>query len=249
MIEFLRFSKKYANGTLACDDISFTAHRGITVLLGANGSGKTTLLKAVAGEHYATSGNVFVSDENENKFDIAKTVKKTKQLVGFSNDENFFREKKIVLDFLLEKLFSFHFSTDKIAHEIAQLSKLCNIETVLQKKIFTLSKGFQKRVSLADSLAGNPENILLDEPASSLDLLQTKELYALLKKIACTKTILLSTHSMSELETLADKIIILSYGKKKFEGSVNELFASSRKKTIEESFLFFAQLEENKNEK
>lgn len=238
MIELVNFSKSYKSAfskeKTAVENISFTVKQNsITGLLGPNGAGKTTIIKAICSIHYATSGNVFLYDKSGNKFDTASQAESSKRLIGYvSENPNLYRHLSVI-EYL--KLTASLWNCDDSC--IKKVIKDFSLEDVLTQKISTLSKGYSQRVSFASSLIHEPEILILDEPSSGLDPNQIIETRKIIKKLSKTKTILFSTHIMSEAENLCDDIVILQNGKLITQGSVEEIKKKSKAKNLEDAYI------------
>lgn len=238
MIELVNFSKSYKSAfskeKTAVENISFTVKQNsITGLLGPNGAGKTTIIKAICSIHYATSGNVFLYDKSGNKFDTASQAESSKRLIGYvSENPNLYRHLTVI-EYL--KLTASLWNCDDSC--IKKVIKDFSLEDVLTQKISTLSKGYSQRVSFASSLIHEPEILILDEPSSGLDPNQIIETRKIIKKLSKTKTILFSTHIMSEAENLCDDVVILQNGKLITQGSVEEIKKKSKAKNLEDAYI------------
>lgn len=238
MIELVNFSKSYKSAfskeKTAVENISFTVKQNsITGLLGPNGAGKTTIIKAICSIHYATSGNVFLYDKSGNKFDTASQAESSKRLIGYvSENPNLYRHLSVI-EYL--KLTASLWNCDDSC--IKKVIKDFSLEDVLTQKISTLSKGYSQRVSFASSLIHEPEILILDEPSSGLDPNQIIETRKIIKKLSKTKTILFSTHIMSEAENLCDDVVILQNGKLITQGSVEEIKKKSKAKNLEDAYI------------
>lgn len=238
MIELVNFSKSYKSAfskeKTAVENISFTVKQNsITGLLGPNGAGKTTIIKAICSIHYATSGNVFLYDKSGNKFDTASQAESSKRLIGYvSENPNLYRHLTVI-EYL--KLTASLWNCDDSC--IKKVIKDFSLEDVLTQKISTLSKGYSQRVSFASSLIHEPEILILDEPSSGLDPNQIIETRKIIKKLSKTKTILFSTHIMSEAENLCDDVVILQNGKLIAQGSVEEIKKKSKVKNLEDAYI------------
>lgn len=238
MIELVNFSKSYKSAfskeKTAAENISFTVKPdSITGLLGPNGAGKTTIIKAICSIHYATSGNVFLYDKSGNKFDTASQAESSKRLIGYvSENPNLYRHLTVI-EYL--KLTASLWNCDDTC--IKKVIEDFSLEDVLTQKISTLSKGYSQRVSFASSLIHEPEILILDEPSSGLDPNQIIETRKIIKKLSKTKTILFSTHIMSEAENLCDDVVILQNGKLIAQGSVEEIKKKSKAKNLEDAYI------------
>lgn len=234
MIELENFSKIYEKNVFAVKNVNLKAENGkITGLLGLNGAGKTTIIKAITGNHFATIGKIFINDKNGNKFNIEENIEKTKSLIGYIPEQISFPNRLAVKEFTL--LLKNQFCATKEFYE--KTLEFCGLLEVLQKKISSLSKGYKQRLGFFLALINNPENIILDEPMNGLDPAQIIQMRALIKEIAKSKTVIISTHLMQEVEALCDEIYILNDGKITLNGTKNEILEKTGAKNIEEAFL------------
>ena len=234
MIELCNFSKSYDKNSFAVKNINLKAEKGkITGLLGLNGAGKTTVIKAVCGNHFATSGKIFVTDKENTLVDSEKDIEKLKINTGYLPEALNFPQKLTVEEYLLLLKKQF----DVTPENYLKTLNLCGLTEVKSKKISNLSKGYKQRLGFAQALIHNPENLILDEPINGLDPAQIIQMRSLIKEISKDKTILISTHLMQEVVALCDKIYILNKGAIAAEGSVEEILSKSSSKNIEEAFL------------
>ncbi|MBD5435964.1 MAG: ABC transporter ATP-binding protein [Treponema sp.] len=244
MIEVKDFRKSYSSNKFACDGISFRAKKGeIVVLLGPNGAGKTTLLKAIAGAHYATSGNIFITAQDGRTFDVAEKSSDAKRITGFVGDEPFLYDNFTVEEFLLNVAQLRIQSSEKseMQSAILRVVKLCALEDVLFQKVASLSHGYKQRVNFAQAIVHAPEILILDEPTTGLDPSQIREMRNLIKNLKSSAAIIFSTHIIQEAENLADEILIINGGKIVASGTVSELVKNARAKNLEEAYLFFTE--------
>ncbi len=236
MIELQSFYKIYPN--FAVQNVSFKIEKGtIAALLGSNGSGKSTILKAISNFHYPTQGNVLLSDNNNNIFDLNKNPEKAMNLVGYVPEIPILPKDMFVFEFL-NYCANLHFDDlkkQKLA--IENVIQECSLEKVLKQKIKNLSKGYAQRVSFAQAIIHNPPNLILDEPISGLDPSQIIQLRKLILELSKQKAILMSTHILQEVYSLCSKIFIMNEGKFVCEGTENEIIKKTGKKNLEEAFL------------
>jgi ABC-2 type transport system ATP-binding protein len=188
----------------ALDQVSFTIDTGeIVGFLGPNGAGKSTLMKIITTYIEPTSGSV-----NVNGFDIIENPIQVKRSLGYLPEHN-----PLYLDFYVREYLKFHADIHKISKErIQKVIDLVGLIDIKGKKISQLSKGYRQRVGLAAALLHDPEVLILDEPTTGLDPNQLKEIRDLIKEIGKTRTILLSTHIMQEVEAMCDRVIIINKG-------------------------------------
>ena len=205
MIELKNLTKRYGNFT-AVDDLSLTiGSGGITGLLGPNGAGKTTTMRMITGYFPPTSGKVFV-----NGVDISSDPVAVKKMTGYLPESAPVYADMLVYDYL-KYIASVH--SIKSSERIDETSSMCGLLSVMGKKISNLSKGYKQRVGLAHALIHDPEILILDEPTNGLDPNQIVEIRNLIKEIGKKKTVLLSTHILSEVEASCDRVIIINKGK------------------------------------
>jgi ABC-2 type transport system ATP-binding protein len=188
----------------ALNGISFKIDSGeIVGFLGPNGAGKSTMMKIITTYIEPTSGSVHVNgfDTKDNGFDV-------KQSVGYLPEHN-----PLYLDFYVREYLKFHADIHKVGKErIEEVTNLVGLIDIKGKKISQLSKGYRQRVGLAAALLHDPEVLILDEPTTGLDPNQLKDIRDLIREIGKSKTILLSTHIMQEVEAMCDRAIIISNG-------------------------------------
>ena len=243
MIELKSFSKSYTSkSTPAADDVSLTIADGsITGLLGPNGSGKTTIMKAICGFHFPTSGSITISSPNGTSFTTDEDPELCMKYIGYVPEIPLLPKDMRVLDFLRYAADTHGIPKEKNEEACELVIKDCSLEKLLSKKIKTLSKGQQQRVSFAQAIIHNPPNLILDEPISGLDPAQILQMRDLIKKIAKTKAILMSTHILQEVRSLCDTLYIVSEGKITASGSEEEVTKQAGTKTLEEAFIKLTQ--------
>ncbi len=188
----------------ALNGVSFKIDSGeIVGFLGPNGAGKSTMMKIITTYIEPTSGSVFV-----NGFDTKDNGIEVKQSVGYLAEHN-----PLYLDFYVREYLKFHADIHKVGKErIEEVINLVGLIDIKGKKINQLSKGYRQRVGLAAALLHDPEVLILDEPTTGLDPNQLKEIRDLIREIGKSKTILLSTHIMQEVEAMCDRVIIINNG-------------------------------------
>jgi ABC-2 type transport system ATP-binding protein len=210
---------KYYGDSRAVDSISFEIKKGeILGLLGPNGAGKTTTMRILTCYLKPTSGTVIVKD-----FSIQDQPVQIKKLIGYLPESAPLYPDMIVYDYL-------GFVADVRAIEksgrdsrIKVLADMCGINEVMHRPISELSKGYKQRVGLAHAMIDDPEILVLDEPTSGLDPNQIVEIRDIIRKIGRKKTVILSTHILSEAEATCDRIVIINRGKIVADGSTDEL--------------------------
>lgn len=215
MIQVEHVSRKF--GTFrAVDDISFDIQTGeIVGLLGPNGAGKTTTMRMITGFLEPTDGTIKIDGMNVVDYPV-----ETKSKIGYMPESAPLYGEMVVEDYLRYVAKMCGVNPEK---KIPELAEICGLKEVMHKNISDLSRGNKQRVGLAHSLMGDPEILILDEPTSGLDPNQVSEVRALIKKIGETRTVIISTHILSEVEMLCNRVIIISGGKKVADSSTQEL--------------------------
>lgn len=190
----------------ALKDVSFEVQQGeIVGFLGPNGAGKSTMMKIITCYQPPTSGSVTVCG-----LDIWEQSLALRQKVGYLSEQNPLYLDMYVVEFL-EFIAGIH-KVSKAKSRIQEIITATGLEREMHKKIGLLSKGYKQRVGLAQALIANPEVLILDEPTSGLDPNQLIEIRDLIKQYGKTKTVLLSTHIMQEVEAMCDRAIIINKG-------------------------------------
>ncbi len=189
----------------ALNDVSFSVQKGeIAGFLGPNGAGKSTLMKIITTYIAPDAGTVYV-----NGLDIRKNPKEVKAGIGYLPEHN-----PLYLELYVREYLNFHAGIHGVGNDrIDQVIDLVGLGDNRNKMIGQLSKGYRQRVGLAAALLHDPEVLILDEPTTGLDPNQLMDIRALIREIGKTKTILLSTHIMQEVEAMCDRVIIINKGK------------------------------------
>ena len=207
LIEVVGLSKKYGN-RLALDDISFHIKPDeIVGLLGPNGAGKTSTMNILTGYISATKGVVKIDEIN-----ILEDPIKAKSKIGYLPEN-----PPLYMDMKVKEYLNFVFDLKKVKKNkkvhVTEICELVKITDVYNRVIKNLSKGYKQRVGLAQALIGNPEILILDEPTVGLDPKQIIEIRTLVKELGKTHTVILSSHILSEIQAVCNKVIILNKGK------------------------------------
>lgn len=205
MIEVSHVSRTF--GTFrAVNDVSFSIPTGqIVGLLGPNGAGKTTTMRMITGFLKPTDGSIKIDGT-----DITEQPVESKRKIGYMPESAPLYGDMIVCDYLN---YIADIEGKNAAEKVPLLCKECGLEEVMHKNISDLSRGYRQRVGLAHALMNDPEILILDEPTSGLDPNQIEEVRALIKEIGKTRTVIISTHILSEVEMLCSRVIIISGGK------------------------------------
>lgn len=207
MIEINNLVKNYGS-KFALDDISFKVAKGeIVGFLGPNGAGKSTTMNILTGYLSSTSGEAKVGG-----IDILENPNEAKKLIGFLPEQ-----PPLYIDMTVDEYLNFVYDIkncklkrDAHINEVCQVTK---IDDVRRRLIKNLSKGYRQRVGIAQALIGNPPVIIFDEPTVGLDPKQIIEIRNLIRNLGKTHTVILSTHILSEVQSVCDRIIIINEGK------------------------------------
>ncbi len=208
MIQVEHLSKKYGD-FLAVDDLSFTIEDGhIYGFLGPNGAGKSTTLNIMTGCLAATSGDIKIDG-----YDIYENEKEAKKLLGYLPEI-----PPLYVDQTPREYLSFVAEAKGISKadreaEIEKVIEETHIEDVADRLIKHLSKGYRQRVGIAQALLGNPSVIILDEPTVGLDPMQIIEIRDLIAELGKNHTVILSSHILSEVQAICEKVLIIYKGK------------------------------------
>ena len=243
MIELKSFSKSYSSKSdSAAKDVSLTIADGsITGLLGPNGSGKTTIMKAICGFHFPTQGSINITTPDGTSFTTDENPELCMKNIGYVPEIPLLPKDMRVLEFLRYAADTHGIPKEKTEEACELVIKECSIEKLLSKKIKTLSKGQQQRVSFAQAIIHNPPNLILDEPVSGLDPAQILQMRDLIKKLSKTKAVLMSTHILQEVRSLCDTLYIVSEGKITASGTEEQITKEAGTKTLEEAFIKLTQ--------
>ncbi len=207
MISFEGVSKRYG-ALYAIHDISFSIPKGqILGLLGQNGAGKTTLMNILTGCLAPTSGTVSIGGH-----DLLLEPREAKRLIGYLPELTPVYDEMTVEAYLRFACALKEVVPSAINAHVAQICAKTGLTDVAKRRIGNLSKGFRQRVGLAQALCGSPEIIVLDEPTVGLDPKQTVEFRELISGLRGEHTVLLSSHILSEVQAICDRIIILKRG-------------------------------------
>lgn len=210
---------KFYDDFLAVDHISLDIDKGeIVGLLGPNGAGKTTTLKMLTGYFPPTEGDIRVND-----FTIGENPLSIKKMIGYLPESSPFYNDMLVYDYLSYIAKMRGIPSGERHSRLRYLSDLCGLSEIMHKSIGELSKGLNQRVGLAHAMMSDPEILILDEPTQGLDPNQIVEIRNLIKKIGKEKTVLFSTHILSEAEATCDRIVIINRGKIVADGKTEGL--------------------------
>ncbi len=217
-IRIENLTKKYGYQK-AVDNISFSVKTGeIVGFLGPNGAGKTTTMKIITNYLNCEEGEVFIGGKS-----IKTDAEEIKKHIGYLPESNPLYNDMPVIDYLefcaalqgIDKVY--------IPARVREMIRVCGINSEKHKKIGELSKGFRQRVGLAQAMIHDPEILILDEPTTGLDPNQIVEIRRLIRELGKEKTVILSTHILSEVEATCDRILIINKGAIVADGTAETL--------------------------
>jgi len=225
-IEVHHISKFYGKQK-ALDKVNFSIKSGeIVGFLGPNGAGKSTMMKILTTYLKQNEGEVSV-----NGFDTLKNPMEVKNSIGYLPEHN-----PLYTELYVKEYLNFHAQIHKVSKKrIDEVIELVGLTPEKGKKINQLSKGYRQRVGFAAALLHDPEVLILDEPTTGLDPNQLAEIRSLIQEIGKTKTILLSTHIMQEVEAMCDRVIIINKGEIVADKNLKELL-ENQEQIIEVEF-------------
>jgi ABC-2 type transport system ATP-binding protein len=208
MIEVSGLTKRYGGHT-AVENLSFAIERGrIYGFLGPNGAGKSTTMNILTGCLAATEGEVKIGG-----YDIFDEADKAKRLIGYLPEQPPLYMDMTPDEYLLFVARARGLSGARAAERLRSVRAVAGIEEVSRRLIKNLSKGYRQRVGIAQALIGEPEVIILDEPTVGLDPRQITEIRDLIKSLGRERTVILSSHILSEVRAVCDEIMIISKGR------------------------------------
>ncbi len=229
LLEVRNLSKRYGEKQ-AIDSISFSIEGKQAVgFLGINGAGKTTTMNILTGYLSASDGDVVIDG-----IDVLTDPLKAKTKIGYLPEQPPVYPDMTVKEYLhiiydLKKVKKNRNISQKKEEYLQQIMDLVKISDVKERMIRNLSKGYRQRVGLAQALVGDPQILILDEPTVGLDPAQIIEIRELIRQLAKTRTVILSSHILSEVQAVCDRIIILHQGRIVADGSTQELARASER--------------------
>ena len=208
VIQVKNVTKKYG-ATIAVNDISFDVKDGeIVGFLGPNGAGKSTTMNMITGFIEPTNGQIIINGN-----DISKSPRKAKKEIGYMPENVPLYYELTAREFISYMAELKLVKRNERKKEVEKVIEETGLKEVQNKLIRNLSRGYKQRVSLAGALVGNPDVIILDEPTVGLDPKQITEIRSLIKQLGKRHTVILSTHILSEVSQICEKVIIINKGK------------------------------------
>lgn len=223
MIEVKSLGKSYG-AIKAVNDLSFTVEAGqVLGFLGPNGAGKSTTMKMLTGFLTPTSGSVLIND-----IDVAQNSVTARRNIGYLPEGAPSYGEMTVQQFLLFIARARLIDRTEVLAKVEQVIEKLNLSEVKHQAIETLSKGFKRRVGLAQAIIHDPQILILDEPTDGLDPNQKREVRGLIRDMAKDKIIIISTHILEEVEALCNRVMIIAHGSLLADDTPQALIARSR---------------------
>ena len=220
MIKVENLSRQYG-AKKALDGLSFTAENGSVLgFIGPNGAGKSTAMRMICGIMPPGSGRVEVSG-----ISVAEHPREAKEKLGYLPENAPLYAGMNVLAFLRYCGKMHGLSGEKLTSAVNESVEKCRLGSVLHEELEALSKGFKRRVCLAQAIMHHPENLVLDEPTDGLDPDQKREIRALIREIGKHAAVIVSTHILEEIDAVCDKVLAIRNGRKGFYGTTHEFRA------------------------
>lgn len=218
MIKIDHLSRHYGT-TKAVDDISFSVSKGeIVGFLGPNGAGKTTTMKVITCYLPPTEGKVEVGG-----WDVVENSMEVRRMIGYLPEQNPLYLDMNVVEFLLYIGELRGIQGSLLNKRVKEMVEICGLGEVLTKNVGELSKGYRQRVGLAQAMIHDPEILILDEPTIGLDPNQVVDIRNLIKQLGREKTVILSTHILSEVQATCDRAVIIHRGKIVADSTLDQL--------------------------
>lgn len=239
MIEAIGLSKFYGD-FVAIRDVTFSVPQGqVAAFLGPNGAGKSTTMKILTGYLAPSAGQARIAglDVNGNRIAAAERL-------GYLPENGPLYPEMTPLELLRFFGRARGLSGARLRERIEAVTALCGLAPVLEKTIRKLSRGYRQRVGMAQVLLHEPDVLIMDEPTSGLDPNQVREVRQTIRELGRTKTILLSTHILQEVEAMADRIIFIDRGRIVFDGTPDEMTAGYA--SLEDAFQALTQRDPEK---
>ena len=208
MIKVEHLTKKYGE-VLALDDLSFEIEEGqVYGFLGPNGAGKSTTMNIMTGCLSATAGSVTIGGH-----DVFEEPDAAKRLIGYLPEQPPLYMNETPLEYLRFVGEAKGLRGNELATQIDEVAEQAGTSDVMRRRIGDLSKGYRQRVGIAQALLGEPRVIILDEPTVGLDPIQIIEIRDLIRSLGLSHTVILSSHILSEVQAICDKILIIAHGR------------------------------------
>jgi ABC-2 type transport system ATP-binding protein len=218
MIEAIGLSKFYRDFA-AIRDVSFTIPAGqVVAFLGPNGAGKSTTMKILTGYLAPSEGTARIAG-----LDVVRDRIRAAERLGYLPENGPLYPEMTPIALLRFFGRARGLTGDRLASRIDEVIHRCALETVVEKSIRKLSKGYKQRVGMAQVLLHEPDVLIMDEPTTGLDPNQIREMRRTIREMAANRTILLSTHILQEVDAVADRVVVMNRGRIVFDGTPREM--------------------------
>jgi ABC-type multidrug transport system ATPase subunit len=218
-LEVMHLCKSYRKKE-ALKDVNFKLEQGVYGLLGENGAGKSTLMRILTTVDFPTSGSVLYCGKN-----ITEMDEDYRNLIGYMPQDYSVYPSFTATDFLTYMGTLKGISADKLKVKIPEVLEFVNLSDVANKKVKTFSGGMKRRIGIAQAILNDPKILILDEPTAGLDPKERIRFSNILSNMAKEKIILLSTHIVSDIEAIANRLIVIREGEIAENGSIDQLIA------------------------
>lgn len=208
-------SKQYQN-KIAVNRTSVTLHQGVTGLLGENGAGKTTLMRMICGILKPTSGKI-----SFNHMDVSEEL--YRDVLGYLPQSFGYYPEYTGMDFLMYMAALKGIEKRTAKRKCAKLLQIVNLEDAAKKKIRTYSGGMKQRLGIAQAMLNDPEILILDEPTAGLDPKERVRFRNLIKELGKNSIVIISTHIVSDIECIADRILMMKNGQVIYDGRMEDI--------------------------
>lgn len=230
---------RYFGARIAVDQVSLELGQGeVLGLLGPNGAGKTTIMRLLTGNLAPNNGKVEICG-----MDLQKQTLKAKACIGYLPEIPPLYRELTIDEYLRLAVKLRRLARSKTDDAIRKAVERCGLDNVRRRLIGSLSKGYQQRAGIAQAIIHDPDVIILDEPTSGLDPNQMRDVRSLIRELGAMRSVIFSTHALSEVESVCDRVQIINHGRQVFEGSVDmmklegtrleEIFTQSTMEKIE----------------
>lgn len=223
MIKVENLTKKYG-GFTAIDQLNFTVDKGEVVgFLGPNGAGKSTTMRILTGYMPATSGRATIAG-----YDVFSQSIEARRRIGYLPENTPLYSEMRVSEYLRYRANLKGVPMGTVKERVGDVMEMCNLVDMQRKLIGSLSKGYRQRVGLADALVHDPELLILDEPTIGLDPNQIRQVRELIKNLAQKRTVLISTHILTEVEIMCSRVVVIHNGKIRASDTADNLLRNHR---------------------
>lgn len=222
---------RYLGGRVAVHDINLELRRGeVLGFLGPNGAGKTTIMRMLTGNLAPSAGTVHICG-----IDLLRKPREAKARIGYLPEIPPLYRELTVNEYLRFAAKLHRVDNRSVQAALAKVTQRCGLSSAGERLIGALSKGYQQRVGIAQAIIHNPDVIILDEPTAGLDPNQMREVRTLIRELGAERSVILSTHTLPEVESVCDRVQIIHEGRMVLDDSIDRLKQNGT--SLEESFV------------